>query len=257
MTRFLSISSGKGGVGKSTITVNLAAALTSLGYRTAILDADIHGFSIPALMGLSGGNAPVLSKVNGMIQAPESFGIPIISIGMFLEKDEPVAWRGPMLHRTLEQFLGEVNFGEPDYVLLDLPPGTGDMIISIGQLLPQAQSIVVTTPQPSASTIAWRSASVMRKSGQEILGVIENMSAADIAGQRIDLFGSGGGEALSQQLSESTGTLVPLLGSVPLDPALRVSGDVGIPLVFEHPDSAAARELMAIAERIVALSPVR
>lgn len=255
MTQFLTISSGKGGVGKSSITVNLAAALTQLGYRAAIIDADVHGFSIPTLLGLQLHEGDLLQKVDGAIKPPEPFGIPAISIGMFLDKDEPVAWRGPMLHRTLEQFLTDVNFGNPDYVLLDLPPGTGDMIISVGQLLPDAASLVITTPQPSASSIAWRSASVMRKSGQRILGIIENMSAATLNGVTVDLFGSGGGQQLAEQLSVATGDVVPLLGSVPLDPELRLAGDAGEPAVFREPNSPAAQEIIRIAQQITEMLP--
>ena len=250
MTQYLSITSGKGGVGKSSITVNLAAALTKQGFRTAIIDADVHGFSIPALLGLRLHEGELVQKVDGAIKPPEPFGIPAISIGMFLDKDEPVAWRGPMLHRTLEQFLSEVNFGDPDYVLLDLPPGTGDMVISVGQLLHQASSVVITTPQPSASSIAWRSASVLAKSGQPIIGIIENMSAATINGVPVDLFGSGGGAQLAEQLSDATHTSVPLLGTIPLDPALRLAGDDGEPLIFRDPESPAAQAIMQIAEQI-------
>ena len=242
LTRVIAISSGKGGVGKSTITVNLAAATAKRGFRVGIIDADVFGFSIPGLLGIAGVTP---TRIDDMMLPPVAFDLKVLSIGMFLKEDQAVAWRGPLLHRTLEQFLTEAYFGDLDFLFLDLPPGTGDIAISVGQLLPHAEIVVVTTPQPSASDVAWRSGDVARQTGQRVLGVIENMAATTLPnGQRLDVFGSGGGVATAEKLG------VALLGSVPLSIELRESGDRGRPLVIENDGDPAAKEIERIAHEI-------
>ena len=243
LTRVIAITSGKGGVGKSSITVNLAAAASKQGFRVGIIDADVFGFSIPGLVGLQGSTP---TRINDMILPPVAFDMKVLSIGMFLETDQAVAWRGPLLHRTLEQFLTEAYFGDLDFLFLDLPPGTGDIAISVGQLLPHAEIVVVTTPQKSAADVAWRSGDVARQTGQTVLGVIENMSATTLSGGSVlDVFGSGGGDETASRLG------VPLMGSVPLSPELREAGDAGVPLVLSDSDSPTAREIARVAEAIV------
>src|SRR5436190_1389858 len=231
-TRVLAIASGKGGVGKSTLSVNLAAAFDRLGQRTGILDADVYGHSIPHMLGI--GQRPVV--VDKMIVPPVRGDLKLMSIGFFLEDNEPVMWRGPMLHRALEQFLSDVHWGELDTLLVDMPPGTGDVSISLGQLLPRAEAVVVTTPQPLAQEVASRAAVMARKTNMRLIGVVENMSG--------DVFGSGGGEALAADLD------VPLLGRVALDAELRACGDGGTPLVTARPESPTAEELVRVAEAI-------
>jgi ATP-binding protein involved in chromosome partitioning len=233
-TRVLAVASGKGGVGKSTLSANLAAAFARLGQRTGILDADVYGHSIPHLLGIR--QKPVL--VDKMIVPPVKDGLKLMSIGFFLEGNEPVMWRGPMLHRALEQFLSDVHWGELDTLLVDMPPGTGDVAISLGQLLPRAEALVVTTPQPLAQEVAARAALMARKTNMRLIGVVENMSG--------DVFGSGGGAALAAELD------VPLLGQVPLDGRLREQGDAGEPLVAADPDAPSARAIVEIAERVAA-----
>jgi ATP-binding protein involved in chromosome partitioning len=235
-TRVFAVASGKGGVGKSTLTANLAVAFARLGQRTGILDADVYGHSIPHLLGIH--QRPVL--VDKMIVPPvrEDLQLKLMSIGFFLDGNEPVMWRGPMLHRALEQFLSDVHWGELDTLLVDMPPGTGDVAISLGQLLPRAEAVVVTTPQPLAQEVAARAALMARKTNMRLIGVVENMSG--------DVFGSGGGGALAADLD------VPLLGTVPLDPQLREHGDAGEPLVAADSESPAARAIAEIAERIAA-----
>jgi len=233
-TRVIAVASGKGGVGKSTLSANLAAAFDKLGQRTGILDADVYGHSIPHLLGID--QKPV--AVDRMIVPPVRGELKLMSIGFFLDDNEPVMWRGPMLHRALEQFLTDVHWGELDTLVVDMPPGTGDVSISLGQLLPRAEAVVVTTPQPLAQEVAARAALMARKTNMRLLGVIENMSG--------ETFGTGGGERLADELE------VPLLGTVPLDPRLRESGDAGTPLVESDPDSEAGRALVAIAEAISA-----
>lgn len=250
--RILAISSGKGGVGKSSVTVNLAAALVSLGYRVGVLDADVHGFSIPGLLGITGTNSQPIQKVDGRIQSPEAYGIRAISIGMFLEHDEPVAWRGPMLHRTVEQFLTEVDFGDPDFLLIDLPPGTGDVIISLAQLLKTAEILAVTTGQSVAADVAWRSAQVLTKYGSNVIGVIENMAASTINGVTFDLFGTGGATQAANKLTQELGYEVPVLTSIPIDPELRVHGDAGVPIVVAVPESPAANAFFELARTLSA-----
>ena len=243
LTRVIAVSSGKGGVGKSSVTVNLAAAVSQQGFRVGIIDADVFGFSIPGLLGI-----PSLqpTQIDDMMLPPVAHDIKVLSIGMFLGSEQAVAWRGPLLHRTLEQFLTDSYFGDLDFLFLDLPPGTGDIAISVGQLLPHAEILVVTTPQPSASDVAWRSGDVARQTGQTVLGVIENMSGVSLAdGTRLDVFGSGGGQAVAERLK------VPLLGSLPLSQSLREAGDRGVPLVISEPGNAVSNQLHDIASAIV------
>jgi ATP-binding protein involved in chromosome partitioning len=231
-TRVIAIASGKGGVGKSSLTTNIAAAFAQLGWRTGILDADVYGHSIPHLLGIR--QRPVL--VDRMIVPPVKHDLHLMSIGFFLDDNAPVMWRGPMLHRALEQFLSDVHWPKLDVLLVDMPPGTGDVSISLGQLLPRAEVVVVTTPQPLAQEVASRAATMARKTNMRLIGVVENMQG--------DVFGAGGGHELAAELG------VPLLGAVPLDPAVRVWGDRGEPLVLAAPDADASRAIVAIAAAI-------
>ena len=236
-TRVIAVASGKGGVGKSSLTVNLAAALDGLGQRVGLIDADVYGHSLPHMLGIS--QRPIV--VDQMIVPPVRGSLKFISIGNFLEDNAPVMWRGPMLHRALEQFLSDVHWGELDTMVVDMPPGTGDMAISLGQLLPRAEVLVVTTPQPLAQEVAARAAMMAQKTGQKLVGVVENMSG--------DAFGSGGGARLADDLG------IPLLGTVPLDPALREAGDAGTPVVESDPDSESARAIVSVAEAVAASRP--
>lgn len=249
LTRVITVTSGKGGVGKSTVTANLAVALSGLGLRVGIIDADVHGFSIPGLLGLTSAKP---TKVGDLIIPPEAFGVRVISIGMFVDDTSTaVAWRGPMLHRTISQFLTDVYFGDIDVLLLDLPPGTGDVAISIGQLLPHAEVLVVTTPQVAAAEVAERSGQVARQTGQRIRGVIETMSPMTLAdGSSFELFGSGGGQTVADALSTGQDEPVALLGSVPLSVTLRAGGDSGIPVVIAHPEDPAAKAIRDIAHTL-------
>src|SRR5213593_283595 len=231
-TRVLAVCSGKGGVGKSTLAANLAVALAQQGKQVGILDADVYGHSVPHVLGIH--QKPVL--VDKMIVPPVKHDLKLMSIGFFLDDNQPVMWRGPMLHRALEQFLSDVHWGEVDVLVVDMPPGTGDVAISLGQLLPRAEVVVVTTPQKLAQDVASRAASMARKTNMRLLGVVENMTG--------EVFGSGGGESLAAQLD------VPLLGQVPLDSLLREQGDLGVPIVAARPDSSTAREIVAIAAAI-------
>jgi len=233
-TRVLAVASGKGGVGKSSITVNLAAALSSAGQRVGILDADIYGHSVPHLLGVS--QRPVV--VDQMIVPPVRDGLKLMSIGFFLDENAPVMWRGPMLHRALEQFLSDVHWGELDTLLVDMPPGTGDVSISLGQLLPRAEALIVTTPQPLAQEVAVRAALMAQRTNLRLVGVVENMSSA--------VFGTGGGDRLAARLG------ISLLGRVPLDARLRECGDNGEPLVWAAPDTPAARAIAQIADAVTA-----
>lgn len=247
LTRIYAVASGKGGVGKSSVTVNLAVAMAAQGLRVGIVDADVYGFSVPSLMGIT--QAP--TRVDEMILPPVAMDVKVISIGMFISGNQPVAWRGPMLHRALEQFLGDVHFGDLDVLFLDLPPGTGDIAISVAQLLPSSEILVVTTPQTAAADVAERAGTIAAQTGQKVSGVIENMSWLELpGGERMELFGTGGGQALAGRLTEAMGYPVPLLGSVPLEVALREGGDSGHPIVSGASDSAAARELRDIAEAL-------
>lgn len=249
-TRIFAITSGKGGVGKSTITANLGVALAARGLKVGIVDADVFGFSIPALLGVSDLKP---TRVGELMLPPIGFGVKVISIGMFLPGPATaVSWRGPMLHRTIKQFLSEVYFDELDILLLDLPPGTGDVAISVGQLLPQSEVIVVTTPQTAAADVAERSAIVARKTGQRVIGVIENMSGLTLPdGTVVDLFGSGGGADVAARLSTPEQT-VPLLASVALSLALREGGDAGAPVVLSQPEDPAAAAILAVAAQLAA-----
>jgi ATP-binding protein involved in chromosome partitioning len=252
-TRIYLVGSGKGGVGKSSITANLAVALAMQGNKVGLIDADIFGFSIPGQLGIT--SKP--TKVDDLILPPvfevESGNgfVKVISIGMFVEEGKAVAWRGPMLHRAIQQFLTDVHWGDLDFLLVDLPPGTGDVAISLGQLLPTAKSIVVTTPQPAAADIAARTAAVGLQTGQRILGVIENMSWLENAdGSRTELFGSGGGESVAKQLTELAGVQVPMLGQIAMSQALREGSDIGEPVVVSNPADPAAEQILRIATLI-------
>jgi ATP-binding protein involved in chromosome partitioning len=240
-TRVLLIGSGKGGVGKSSVTTNLSIALAQKGHSVAVIDADVWGFSIPRMLGVD--RPPVV--IDEMLVPPESHGVRCISMGFFVDEDQPVIWRGPMLHKALEQFLTDVFWDEPDYLLIDLPPGTGDIAISLAQFLPRAEVYVVTTPQPAAQRVAQRVAFMAEKVNLEVKGVIENMSwfTAD-DGTRYELFGSGGAEDLASRID------VPMLGKIPLVPLLREGGDVGRPIMVTEPDGEAARAFASIADRI-------
>ena len=247
LTKVFAVASGKGGVGKSSVTVNLACSLAAQGLRVGIVDADVYGFSVPALMGIT--QAP--TRVDDMILPPVAYGVKVISIGMFVSGNQPVAWRGPMLHRALEQFLTDVYFGDLDALFLDLPPGTGDIAISVAQLLPRAEILVVTTPQAAAADVAERAGAIATQTGQTVAGVIENMSHLEMPdGSRMELFGSGGGQLLTERLSTTTGTNVPLLGQIPLDILLREGGDSGLPIVLGQPETPAAAALSGIAGKL-------
>ncbi|TPV52092.1 Mrp/NBP35 family ATP-binding protein [Pseudarthrobacter phenanthrenivorans] len=249
LTRVYAVASGKGGVGKSSVTVNLACALAAQGLRVGIVDADVYGFSVPALMGIT--QAP--TRVDDMILPPVAYGVKVISIGMFVSGNQPVAWRGPMLHRALEQFLTDVYFGDLDALFLDLPPGTGDIAISVAQLLPKAEILVVTTPQAAAADVAERAGAIATQTGQKVAGVIENMSYLEMPdGGRMELFGSGGGAVLAERLSATVGSDVPLLGQIPLDIQLREGGDTGTPIVLGQSGTPAAAALSGIAGRLAA-----
>ena len=258
LTRVVAVTSGKGGVGKSTVTANLAVALAARGLAVGLVDADVHGFSIPAQLGLvdADGRTPQPTRIDDLMLPPIAHGVKVISIGMFLRRagdDAPlgaVAWRGPMLHRTVQQFLTDVHFGDLDVLLLDMPPGTGDIAISVGQLLPHAEVLVVTTPQPAASDVAVRSGLVARQTGQRVIGVVENMAAMTLPdGSTLDLFGAGGGEAVAAALTTDAEP-VPLLASIPLSPVLRADADAGIPAVAAHPDDAASRAIERVAQTL-------
>ncbi|MCI0158660.1 Mrp/NBP35 family ATP-binding protein [Leifsonia shinshuensis] len=254
LTRIYAVTSGKGGVGKSTVTANLAVALAERGLRVGVVDADVHGFSVPGLLGLTDADGVAVrpTRVDDMILPPVAYGVKVISIGMFVDSaSAAVAWRGPMLHRTIQQFLGDVFFGDLDVLLLDLPPGTGDVAISVGQLLPQAEVLVITTPQPAAADVAERSGVVARQTGQRIAGVIENMAGlAQPDGSVLELFGSGGGAEVARRLSAGQDEPVPLLVSVPLSVPLRAGGDAGAPIVVTDPQDPAAAAIRGVAEQL-------
>ena len=247
LTRVYCVASGKGGVGKSSVTVNLAVAMAARGLKVGIVDADIYGHSIPRMVGAT--DKP--TKVEKMILPPQANGVKVISIGMFTPGNTPVVWRGPMLHRALQQFLADVFWGDLDVLLLDLPPGTGDIAISVAQLIPNAEILVVTTPQQAAAEVAERAGAIALQTRQRVAGVIENMSWLEMPdGTRMDVFGSGGGQAVADSLTKAVGSDVPLLGQVPLDPRLREGGDAGNPLVKSHPDAPAAKVLHDIAGKL-------
>jgi ATP-binding protein involved in chromosome partitioning len=240
-TRVLAVASGKGGVGKSSVTTNLSIALAQRGNRVAAVDADVWGFSMPRMLGIA--HPPGL--IDDVIVPPEAFGVRLISMGFFAREDQAVIWRGPMLHKALEQFLTDVYWGDTDYLIVDMPPGTGDVSLSISQFLPRAEVVVVTTPQPAAQRVAQRAAAMAEKVDLDVIGVIENMSwFRGDDGKRYEIFGTGGGAELAAQLG------VPLLGQVPLVPALREGGDEGRPIVVARPDDEAAQVFRAIADRL-------
>jgi ATP-binding protein involved in chromosome partitioning len=242
-TTVIAVASGKGGVGKSSVTVNLACALAAEGHRVGVLDADVWGFSVPRMMGVSG--QPV--GFNNMILPLESHGVKVISMGFFVPEDQPVIWRGPMLHKAIEQFLGDVYWGDLDFLLADLPPGTGDVSISLASFLPGASMLVVTTPQEAARKVAERAGKMAEKTNLRPIGVIENMSSfvCPHCGEETPIFGQGGGEEAARTLG------VPLLGQVPLVPAVREGGDAGVPIVLRDPDSPAGQALRKAARRVV------
>ena len=245
LTRVYAVASGKGGVGKSSVTANLAAALAADGLSVGVVDADIYGFSIPRMLGVE--HRP--TQVDDMIMPPVSHDVRVISIGMFVPGNQPVVWRGPMLHRALQQFLADVFWGDLDVLLLDLPPGTGDIAISVAQLVPGAEILVVTTPQQAAAEVAERAGSIALQTHQRIAGVIENMSWLELPdGTRQEIFGSGGGRDVADSLTRAVGADVPLLGQIPLDTSLRIGSDEGTPVVLGAPDSPAAVALRGIAK---------
>jgi len=247
LTRVYCVASGKGGVGKSSVTVNLAVAMAARGLSVGVVDADIYGHSIPRMLGTDA--RP--TQVEKMIMPPQSHGVKLISIGMFTSGNAPVVWRGPMLHRALQQFLADVFWGDLDVLLIDLPPGTGDVAISVAQLVPNGEILVVTTPQQAAAEVAERAGSIALQTRQRIAGVVENMSWLEMPdGSRMDVFGSGGGQAVADSLTRAIGSDVPLLGQVPLDPRLREHGDSGTPIVISEPDSAAAKVLAEVAKKL-------
>ena len=250
LTRVYAVASGKGGVGKSSVTVNLAAALAHRGLTVGLLDADIYGHSVPRMLGLGPEDRP--TQVAGMIMPAQAGGIRVISIGMFIEGNTPVAWRGTMLHRALNQFLTDVYWGDLDVLLVDLPPGTGDIAISLAQFVPGAELIIVTTPQMAAAEVAERAGTIAIQTRQRIAGVIENMAYLPCphCGERVEVFGSGGGTAVVAALTRAFGVEVPLLGQIPLDPRIVAGGDNGVPFVVSQPDAPAAAELVKISEAL-------
>jgi ATP-binding protein involved in chromosome partitioning len=239
-TRVIAVASGKGGVGKSSLTANLAAAFSTLGHTTGVLDADVYGYSIPTMLGIN--QRPI--AVDKMIVPPVRGDLKVMSIGFFLDENSPVMWRGPMLHRALEQFLSDVHWGELDTLVVDMPPGTGDVAISLGQLLPRAEAVVVTTPHRAAQQVAVRAAQMARKTNMRLLGVVENMSFRVGTGEA--LFGSGGGEALAQEVG------APILGRIPFDPKLAAYADEGEPIVFSEPEAEVSKAIVSLAEAIAA-----
>ncbi|GAA2396652.1 iron-sulfur cluster carrier protein [Catellatospora methionotrophica] len=246
-TRVYAVASGKGGVGKSSVTVNLAAALAARGLSVGVVDADIYGHSVPRMLGVEG--RP--TQVEDMIMPPQAHGVKVISIGMFTSGNAAVVWRGPMLHRALQQFLADVYWGDLDVLLLDLPPGTGDIAISLAQLLPTAEILVVTTPQAAAAEVAERAGAISMQTHQRLVGVIENMSWLELPdGTRMEVFGAGGGQTVADSLTRLTGASVPLLGQIPLDTGVREAGDNGTPAVLATPGSPAGTALNAIADRL-------
>ncbi|MET0198480.1 MULTISPECIES: Mrp/NBP35 family ATP-binding protein [Nocardiaceae] len=247
LTRVYAVASGKGGVGKSSVTVNLAASLAKRGLSVGVLDADIYGHSVPRMLG----NDAKPTQVEKMIMPPQAHGVKFISIAQFTSGNTPVVWRGPMLHRALQQFLADVFWGDLDVLLLDLPPGTGDIAISVAQLIPGAEILVVTTPQQAAAEVAERAGAIALQTRQRIAGVVENMSWLELPdGTRMDIFGSGGGQDVSDRLTKAVGAKVPLLGQIPLDTAVREGGDAGTPIVLAQPETPAAQALEAVAKQL-------
>ena len=265
LTLVYCVASGKGGVGKSSVTVNLAAALAARGLSVGVVDADIYGHSVPRMLGVTA--RP--TRVDDMIMPPQMHGMKVISIGMFTAGNDAVVWRGPMLHRALQQFLADVYWGDLDVLLLDLPPGTGDIAISTAQLIPNAELLIVTTPQQAAAEVAERAGSIAVQTRQRVVGVVENMSWMELPdGSRMDVFGTGGGQTVADSLTRILGAKVPLLGQIPLEPQVRECGDTGTPVVLAAPDSPASRAMRDVAEKLavrsrglagmsLGLSPVR
>ncbi len=265
LTRVYCVASGKGGVGKSSVTVNLAVAMAARGLSVGVVDADIYGHSIPRMLGTDA--RP--TKVENMIMPPQAHGVKLISIGMFTPGNDAVVWRGPMLHRALQQFLADVYWGDLDVLLLDLPPGTGDIAISTAQLIPNAELLVVTTPQMAAAEVAERAGSIALQTRQRIVGVVENMSWMELPdGSRVEVFGSGGGQAVADSLTKTLGAPVPLLGQIPLETRLRECGDEGTPIILAAPEAPSAQALRKISDKLttrarglagmsLSLSPVR
>ncbi|MFA9400355.1 MAG: Mrp/NBP35 family ATP-binding protein [Acidobacteriota bacterium] len=248
VSNVICVSSGKGGVGKSTMTANLAAALQAKGHKAGALDCDVYGYSIPRMLGVSG--KPDVNSERKILPPESATGVKTMSIGYFVEQNSAVVWRGPMLHKAIQQFLEDVAWGELDYLLLDLPPGTGDVAMTLAQLLPQAKVAIVTTPQPAAQSVARRSAEMANKVDLEVMGIIENMSGFTTPdGETFSIFGEGGGKLLADELS------VPLMGSIPLSEELREHADDGTPLVTERPDSPAGEAILEVADRIIASTP--
>ncbi|MEP7020793.1 MAG: P-loop NTPase [Pseudonocardiales bacterium] len=248
-TRVYAVASGKGGVGKSSVTVNLAVSLAQKGLSVGVLDADIYGFSVPRMLGVTG--KP--TQVESMIMPAVARDVKVISMGMFTPGNTAVVWRGPMLHRALQQFLADVFWGELDVLLMDLPPGTGDIAISVAQLVPSAEILLVTTPQLAAREVAERAGSIALQTHQQIVGVVENMSWLELPdGSRVELFGSGGGQSVADSLAAATGTKVPLLGQIPIDQQVREGGDDGVPVVLSNPDSPASVALRDVADALAA-----
>jgi len=246
-TRVYAVASGKGGVGKSSVTVNLAAALAARGLSVGVVDADIYGHSVPRMLG----TAARPTQVEEMIMPPQAHGVKVISIGMFTAGNAAVVWRGPMLHRALQQFLADVYWGDLDVLLLDLPPRTGDIALSLAQLLPSAEILVVTTPQAAAAEVAERAGGIALQTHQRLVGVVENMSWLELpTGERMEIFGAGGGRTVAESLTRLTGAQVPLLGQIPLDTRVRESGDAGQPIVLAAPETPAAKALNSIADRL-------
>ncbi len=250
LTKIYAVASGKGGVGKSSLTVNLAAAMASQGRKVGIVDADIYGHSIPRMLGVT--EKPTM--VGEMVIPPTAHGMTVISTGMFTSGNMPVVWRGPMLHRAFEQFLGDVFWGDLDVLFLDLPPGTGDIALSVSQLLPTAEILVVTTPQQAAAEVAERAGTMVLQTHQRIAGVIENMAwlSCPNCDEHMELFGSGGGQTVADALTRAVGAPVPLLGQVPIDLRLRELGDTGEPIVISDPASPSAQAILAIVDKLTA-----
>jgi ATP-binding protein involved in chromosome partitioning len=250
LTRVYAVASGKGGVGKSSVTVNLAAAMAADGLKVGVVDADIYGHSVPRMLGADG--RP--TQVENMIMPPSANGVKVISIGMFTPGNAPVVWRGPMLHRALQQFLADVYWGDLDVLLLDLPPGTGDIAISVAQLMPNAEILVVTTPQQAAAEVAERAGAIAVQTHQKIVGVVENMAGMPCphCDEIVEVFGTGGGDRVAEGLTRTTGATVPVLGRIPIDVRLREGGDDGRPVAVAHPESPAGAALRAIAAKLTA-----